>query len=104
MEQDLRGALASGQLELHYQPWCAAKAELLLGFEALLRWRHPTRGLVPPGEFISVAEEMGIIAQIGAWVLQQACLEAATWPEHLRVAVNLSTVQFRDQTLLGYCR
>ncbi len=103
MEQDLRGALASGQLELHYQPMVSSQSRTVTGFEALLRWRHPTRGLVSPGEFISVAEEMGIITPIGAWVLHEACLEAATWPEHLKVAVNLSTVQFRDQTLLGYC-
>jgi diguanylate cyclase (GGDEF)-like protein len=101
MEQDLRGALASGQLELHYQPMVCSQSRTVTGFEALLRWRHPTRGLVSPGEFISVAEEMGIITQIGAWVLQEAYLEAATWAEHLKVAVNLSTVQFRDQTLLG---
>jgi diguanylate cyclase (GGDEF)-like protein len=101
MEQDLRGALALGQLELHYQPMVCSQSRIVAGFETLLRWRHPTRGLVPPGEFISVAEETGIIAQIGAWVLHHACLEAATWPEHLRVAVNLSTVQFRDRTLLG---
>ena len=72
------------------------------GFEALLRWRHPTRGFVPPGEFISIAEEIGLIAEIGAWVLQQACAEAATWPDHLRVAVNLSTRQFRGQTLVEH--
>ncbi len=101
LEQDLRGALASGQLELHYQPMVCSQSRTLTGFETLLRWRHPTRGLVPPGEFISIAEEMGVITQIGAWVLHQACLEAAAWPKHLKVAVNLSTVQFREQTLLG---
>ena len=71
MEQDLRGALASGQLELHYQPMVSSQSRTVTGFEALLRWRHPTRGLVSPGEFISVAEEMGIITPIGAWVLQR---------------------------------
>ncbi len=75
MEQDLRRALPSGQLELHYQPMVCSQSRTVTGFEALLRWRHPTRGLVPPGEFIAVAEEMGIITQIGAWVLQQACVE-----------------------------
>ena len=81
---------ASRQLELHYQPVLCSRTRHVTGFEALLRWRHPTRGLVAPGEFISVAEEIGMIVPIGAWVLQQACAEAATWPDHLKVAVNLS--------------
>ena len=84
LEADLRTALPLDQLELHYQPLVCSRQRTLSGFEALLRWRHPTRGLVPPGEFISVAEEVGLINDIGAWVLRQACMQAATWPEHLR--------------------
>jgi diguanylate cyclase (GGDEF)-like protein len=101
LEADLRCAMPLGQLELHYQPLVHSHDRRLTGFEALLRWRHPTRGLVMPGEFISVAEEIGLIGDIGAWVLQRACAEAMHWPEHLRVAVNLSTRQFRGQTLVS---
>ena len=101
LEADLRCAMTLGQLELHYQPLVSSHDRSLRGFEALLRWRHPTRGFVMPGDFISVAEEIGLIADIGAWVLRQACAEAASWPDHLRVAVNLSTRQFRGQTLVS---
>jgi diguanylate cyclase (GGDEF)-like protein len=101
LESDLRCVLERGQLELHYQPLVCSLDRSLTGFEALLRWHHPTRGLVLPGEFVSVAEEIGLIAEIGNWVLRQACAEAATWPDHLRVAVNLSTRQFRGQALVG---
>ena len=69
------------------------------GFEALLRWRHPERGMIPPSEFVPLAEDIGLINQIGAWVLKQACAEAKTWPAPLKVAVNLSPVQFKHQTL-----
>jgi predicted signal transduction protein with EAL and GGDEF domain len=100
LESDLRCVLERGQLELRYQPLVRSLDRSLTGFEALLCWNHPTRGLVPPGEFISVAEEIGVISEIGAWVLQGACAEAATWPDHLRVAVNLSTRQFRGQALV----
>ena len=71
----------------------------LLGFEALVRWQHPTRGLVPPGAFIPIAEESGLIVEIGAWILRAACREAASWPVELSVAVNLSPVQFRQSDL-----
>ena len=101
LELDLRSAMTLGQLELHYQPMVCSRRRVVTGFEALLRWHHPSRGLVMPGEFISIAEEIGLINQIGAQVLQQACLEAATWPPHLRVAVNLSPRQFRGQALAG---
>jgi diguanylate cyclase (GGDEF)-like protein len=101
LELDLRSALPLGQLELHYQPVVSSRNRYLTGFEALLRWRHPTRGLVPPGDFISVAEEIGAIVPIGAWVLRQACAEAATWPNHLSLAVNLSPMQFRGHALLA---
>jgi diguanylate cyclase (GGDEF)-like protein len=98
---DLSSALALGQFELHYQPIVRGRGRTLSGFEALLRWRHPARGLVPPGEFIPVAEELGLIAEIGAWVLRQACAEAVAWPGALKVAVNLSARQFRGESLLN---
>ena len=101
LEADLRSATLLQQLELQYQPLVCSRTRTVTGFEALLRWHHPDRGLVAPGEFISVAEEIGLIPEIGAWVLQQACAEAATWPDHLRVAVNLSARQFRGQALVG---
>lgn len=101
LELDLGGALSAGQFELHYQPFMDSQSRTVSGFEALLRWRHPVRGLVPPGDFITVAEEMGIIVPLGTWVLHQACAEAATWPDHLRVAVNLSPLQVRDKALPG---
>jgi len=100
LEVDLRSALPLGQLEVYYQPVVSSETRTVTGFEALLRWHHPTRGMLPPGEFIIVAEEIGVIVPIGAWVLQQACEEAATWPNHLRVAVNLSPRQFRGLTLI----
>ncbi len=100
LEQDLRGVLPMGQLELHYQPLVRCRDRTLTGFEALIRWRHPMRGLVPPGEFIALAEDIGLINDLGAWVLQHACVEAATWPGQLRVAVNLSARQFDGRTLV----
>jgi diguanylate cyclase (GGDEF)-like protein len=100
LEVDLRSALPLGQFEVHYQPLVCSAQRTVTGFEALLRWRHPTRGMVSPGEFIPVAEEIGLIAEIGAWVLQQACAQAATWPDHVRVAVNLSSRQFQGHNLV----
>lgn len=94
LEQDLRGALERGEFELHYQPQVDLTTEAVSGFEALVRWRHPERGLVEPGAFIHVAEETGLIIPLGAWILAQACTEAAAWPVPARVAVNLSPVQF----------
>ncbi len=94
LEQDLRGALERGEFELHYQPQVDLGTEAVSGFEALVRWRHPVRGLVEPGAFIGVAEETGLIVPLGAWVLTRACVEAAAWPAPVRVAVNLSPVQF----------
>ncbi len=91
--QDLENALERNELLLHYQPQAAADGEIF-GFEALLRWRHPQRGLVPPGEFVPVAEESGLIAPIGEWVLREACREAASWPLPKTVGVNLSPKQF----------
>jgi diguanylate cyclase (GGDEF)-like protein len=100
LELDLRHAIANAQFELFYQPIIDAASGQARAFEALLRWRHPTRGLVAPGDFIPVAEESGLIVPIGEWVLGEACRRAATWPGHIRVAVNLSAVQFRAVSLV----
>ena len=101
LELDLRQAMRCGQLEVFYQPLISLHDQAVAGFEALLRWRHPQRGLVPPSEFIPLAEEIGLITPIGEWVLQQACADAASWPGMLTVAVNLSSVQFRSRNLVG---
>ncbi len=100
MELDLRQALAARQLALFYQPLIDLRRRRSAGFEALIRWRHPKRGFVPPSEFIPLAEEIGLIKDIGAWVLHQACMDAASWPDGLKVAVNLSPVQFRSHDLV----
>jgi diguanylate cyclase (GGDEF)-like protein/PAS domain S-box-containing protein len=94
LEYDLRQALAQQQLEVHYQPQANTQDGRITGFEALVRWRHPRRGLVPPAEFIPLAEESGLIVPIGEWVLRTACAAAASWPADLRLCVNLSPVQF----------
>lgn len=99
LELDLRHALANGEFELHYQPLVDLAADTISGCEALLRWRHPVRGMVSPVEFIPLTEETGLIEGIGEWVLEQACSEAASWPGHIKVAVNVSPVQFRSNTL-----
>jgi len=99
LELDLRRALAEGQFELFYQPLFDLEADRVTGCEALLRWRHPERGMVSPGEFIPLAEEIGLIGALGDWVLRAACDEAAHWPQHVRLAVNLSPAQFRDRRL-----
>jgi diguanylate cyclase (GGDEF)-like protein len=95
LERDLRDAFAHEEFELYYQPLINVIAGSVSGFEALLRWHHPIRGLVSPTEFISVAEDTGMIVAIGEWVLRMACFEAQKWPIDIRVAVNLSPVQFR---------
>jgi diguanylate cyclase (GGDEF)-like protein len=100
LELDLRAALGKNEFELFYQPLINLAEGKVIGFEALLRWRSPERGLVPPGEFIALAEELGLIAPIGAWVLRQACHEATTWPDHIKVAVNLSPIQFKSERLV----
>jgi diguanylate cyclase (GGDEF)-like protein len=97
---DLREALARGEFELLYQPVCDLRRERIGAFEALLRWRHPVRGVVPPLEFIPIAEELGFIVPLGEWVLRQACLEAARWPDGVSVAVNVSSAQFRTGHLV----
>jgi diguanylate cyclase (GGDEF)-like protein len=95
LELDLRRAMAAEQFEVHYQPMVDLRTRRVTGVEALLRWRHPERGLVPPAEFIPLAEEIGLIGSIGEWVLRRACAEAAGWLEDVKVAVNLSAVQLR---------
>ena len=95
LELDLRRALEAEQFEVHYQPVVDLQTRRATGFEALLRWRHPERGLVSPAEFIPLAEEIGLIVSIGKWVLSQACREAMQWPDDISVAVNLSAVQVR---------
>jgi diguanylate cyclase (GGDEF)-like protein len=96
LELDLRKALVLGEFELFYQPLIGLQTNKVTGFEALLRWRHPQRGLVMPGEFIPLAEEIGLIRPLGAWVLKRACIEAAGWPDDILVAVNLSPAQFEN--------
>ena len=98
LEMDLRQAITEGGLEVFYQPCVSLSDDKITGCEALLRWRHPERGLIPPSEFIPVAEETGLISELGRWVLTTACLEAATWPGHIKLAVNVSPVQFKDDT------
>jgi diguanylate cyclase (GGDEF)-like protein len=98
LHQDLRKAVAQGELELDYQPQATIDGRIT-GFEALVRWWHPRRGLVMPGEFIALAEQTGLIVEIGAWILREACSEAARWPHPLHIAVNLSPIQFRHGDL-----
>jgi EAL domain-containing protein (putative c-di-GMP-specific phosphodiesterase class I) len=100
LEADLRGALERGEFELAYQLQVAVPGRVYTGGEALIRWNHPTRGRVSPGEFIPLAEETGLIVPMGRWVLQQACRDAATWPAHTRVSVNASPLQFKSRTLV----
>ena len=99
LETDLRKAIGRGELLLAFQPVVNAQTEELSGFEALVRWQHPTRGMISPSIFVPLAEESGLILQVGEWVLRTACMEAAKWPEHIRVAVNLSPIQFTDPSL-----
>jgi diguanylate cyclase (GGDEF)-like protein len=99
LELDLRTAIAEGGFELHYQPVVDLRNNAVIGCEALLRWWHPVRGMVSPADFIPVAEETGLIEELGAWVLRTACAEATSWPDHISIAVNVSPVQFRSQAL-----
>ncbi|WFU16749.1 EAL domain-containing protein [Bradyrhizobium sp. CB3481] len=99
MEQDLRQALSDGRFELHYQPLLDLGSGEVTGCEALLRWRHPVRGMISPAEFIPVAEDTGLINEIGDWVMQTACAEAARWPSRVRIAVNVSPIQLKSPTL-----
>ncbi|MDQ2802679.1 MAG: diguanylate cyclase [Pseudomonadota bacterium] len=101
LELGLSKAVTGGEFELYYQPLVEARGRRIVGFEALLRWRHPERGLVSPAEFIPLAEETGLIRAIGAWVLRCATAEAASWPGRLRVSVNISPAQLRTGQLVG---
>jgi diguanylate cyclase (GGDEF)-like protein len=99
IERDLRRALANGEFTLHYQPIVSLADDRIVAVEALARWRHPQRGLVPPSEFIPIAEQVGLIDALGEWVLRTACAEAATWPNDVRVTVNVSACQFAGRGL-----
>ena len=100
MEQDLRRALPAGEFELYYQPVVNLASSEISGFEALIRWNHPVKGMIAPASFIPLAEEIGFIVPLGEWVIRQACVTAAEWPEHLHVAVNISAAQFRSPGLM----
>jgi diguanylate cyclase (GGDEF)-like protein/PAS domain S-box-containing protein len=100
LEMDLRKALRNKEFELYYQPLVALKTNEISVFEALLRWNHPTRGLISPAEFIPIAEETGLIISIGEWVLNTACQETINWPDHVKVAVNLSPSQLNNRNLV----
>ena len=97
----MRDALTAGKLTLNYQPFLDIRTGGVVGFEALLRWKHPVRGFVPPPEIVGLAEERGLIDALGAYVLGEACATAATWPAHLRVAVNVSPLQLRSRSLVA---
>ncbi|MDQ0467167.1 putative bifunctional diguanylate cyclase/phosphodiesterase [Labrys wisconsinensis] len=99
LELDLRHAWERGEFEVHYQPLVELSNRRIAGCEALVRWRHPSRGWISPLEFIPVAEETGLIVSLGEWVLNQACVEATAWPKGTRLAVNLSPVQFKSRSL-----
>ena len=101
LEHDLQNAITRDEFELYYQPVVSLIENKLIGFEALLRWHHPVQGLVSPLDFIPVAEETGMIVAIGEWVLRTACIEAATWPGDLSIAVNLSPVQFKHGDIIA---
>lgn len=105
LHQDLSVAIRNGELSLYYQPQAMARdtvaASEIIGFEALARWLHPVRGFVPPGDFIPIAEESGLIVAMGEWILREACREAASWPQPLQIAVNLSPAQFMHGDLVG---
>ena len=105
LHQDLSAAIRNGELSLHYQPQARARHKIgvdhVLGFEALARWVHPVRGYVPPGDFIPLAEESGLIVEMGEWILREACHEAASWPKSLQISVNLSPAQFLHGDLVG---
>jgi diguanylate cyclase (GGDEF)-like protein len=101
LELDLRSAIARNEFEIYYQPLVNLAASRITGFEALLRWHHPARGLVPPMDFIPLAEETGMIVAIGEWVLRTACFEAENWPTDISVSVNLSPIQFKKSNLVA---
>ena len=100
LESELRRAIQNNELELHYQPIIDTKSGRICGAEALMRWRHPTKGIIFPDQFIPLAEETGMITQMGDWLMQTACAEAATWPTGVKLSINLSAVQFRKNNLV----
>jgi diguanylate cyclase (GGDEF)-like protein len=104
LEIELRAALVLGQLEVHYQPLVDVYTAQMMGVEALVRWNHPTKGFIPPPEFIPLAEETGLINQLGQFVLKTACIDAATWSSDIRVAVNISPAQFRDKNFVDFVK
>jgi EAL domain-containing protein (putative c-di-GMP-specific phosphodiesterase class I) len=99
LEIALRQAVSRNELEVHYQPQVDIYTDEIVAFEALVRWRHPERGLISPVEFIPLAEETGIIHRLGEWVLRRACTDAAQWPDSIRISVNVSPAQFRNHDL-----
>jgi EAL domain-containing protein (putative c-di-GMP-specific phosphodiesterase class I) len=101
LERDMRTALALDGFKLYYQPLVNLQTKKVTAFEALMRWEHPERGAVPPAEFIPVAEEMGLIVQLGEWALRQACAEAMEWPDGICISVNLSPLQFSKGNLVS---
>jgi len=103
-EVGLRQAIAQDEFQLHYQPFVDARSHCVCGFEALVRWQHPVEGLISADRFIPVAEASGLIGAIGQWVLRRACRDAATWPNGIKIAVNLSPSQFKDKNLVGGVR
>lgn len=100
LEADLRRALANSEFELFFQPQVNIATNEISGFEALLRWHHPERGIISPADFIPVAEDIGLIMPLGDWIIEKACMAAAAWPRDMKVAVNLSSVQFRNKALV----
>jgi EAL domain-containing protein (putative c-di-GMP-specific phosphodiesterase class I) len=105
LHQDLSVAIKKGELSLYFQPQAMSARDVaeseVIGFEALARWNHPVRGFVPPSEFIPLAEESGLIVEMGEWILREACREAASWPKPLQIAVNLSPAQFAHGDVVG---
>ncbi|KLE33592.1 diguanylate cyclase [Aurantiacibacter gangjinensis] len=99
LEEDLRDALAKGELQMHYQPVVSTSSEQITGFEALMRWQHPEKGWIEPQRFIQLAEDTGLIQPIGEWALRQACADVAQWPADVKVAVNVSPLQFANPQL-----
>ncbi|NJL25550.1 MAG: EAL domain-containing protein [Calothrix sp. SM1_5_4] len=101
LESDLREVISNGGLQLDYQPVVSLSDQSVCGVEALIRWKHATRGLLMPGQFIQLSEEAGLISALGEWVIRQACLDAARWPNHIKVAVNVSPNHIKQRTLVG---
>jgi diguanylate cyclase (GGDEF)-like protein len=98
-EIELRDAIERQEFELHYQPVVDAKTRTLCGVEALVRWRHPTKGLIAPDKFVPLAETTGLIVPLGEWILRRACADAASWPAHIKLAINISAIQFKKDDL-----